>query len=145
MLDTGAQVNILPWTVHCYLAHKPPLWPTQARILAYGSTDPLPLKGQFICDVKCGGKSKNLRFFVPSVKAEALLGLSACEELGLIRRQPVPHTACTLETSNSLGNVQGYRISQELPSLHLNKERHHSACSSEPKTSTLSTDRQGGQ
>jgi hypothetical protein len=107
MLDTGAQVNILPWTVHCYLAHKPPLWPTQARILAYGSTDPLPLKGQFICDVKCGGKSKNLRFFVPSVKAEALLGLSACEELGLIRRQPVPHTACTLETSNSPGNVQG--------------------------------------
>ena len=86
-LDTGAQVNVLPRSTYQKLHRKPPLKPTQSRILAYGSSMPLPLDGQCVCKIQhYNGVSGYLRFFVLAGNAEPILGLSACEQLSLIRR-----------------------------------------------------------
>ena len=66
---------------------KPPLKPTQAHILAYGSSTPLTLDGQCLCEIQHhNGVSRYLRFFVLAGNAELILGLSAYEQFSLIRR-----------------------------------------------------------
>ena len=88
-LDTGAQANILPHSVFHQLSPRPQLHPASTRLFAYGAEFPLAVEGQCICDVQFeGGRSRKLRFFVlsPTVTAEPLLGLQACDQLNLIMR-----------------------------------------------------------
>ena len=60
---------------------------TQAQILAYGSSTPLTLDGQCLCEIQHhNGVSRYLRFFVLAGNAELILGLSAYEQFSLIRR-----------------------------------------------------------
>ena len=88
-LDTGAQANILPYSVFHQLSPRPQLHPASTRLFVYGAEIPLAVEGQCICDVQFeGGRSRKLRFFVlsPTVTAEPLLGLQACDQLNLIKR-----------------------------------------------------------
>eukprot|EP00118_Oscarella_pearsei_P022447 m.259672 g.259672 ORF g.259672 m.259672 type:complete len:260 (+) comp40426_c1_seq7:2737-3516(+) len=47
-LDTGAQVNLLPYDVYCKLPERPKLKKPTSRLFAYGSTTPLEVAGQGI-------------------------------------------------------------------------------------------------
>ena len=132
-LDTGAQANILPYSVFHQLSPRPQLHPASTRLFAYGAEIPLAVEGQCICDVQFeGGRSRKLRtvktasgnciivydeiatggtllvfqkhpsfnsarmrFFVlsPTVTAEPLLGLQACDQLncsGVTRARSCP-------------------------------------------------------
>ena len=85
-LDTGAQVNVLPRKIYRQLHKKPTIKPANARIMAYGSDMPLPLDGQCVCQVRVReGMTKTIRFYITSVQAEPILGLSACLDLELIK------------------------------------------------------------
>ena len=86
-LDTGAQVNILPRHEYRRLANKPALQPARIRLLAYGSNDPLPVDGQCVCKIEANDRqTKFLQFFIVPFAEEPLLGISACQDLGLIKR-----------------------------------------------------------
>ena len=84
-LDTGAQVNVLPREVYASLKSVPLLKPAQVKLMPYGSSDPLPLDGQCQCQVNYG-KKYQLQFFVVPTMSSPLLGLDACQQLGLISR-----------------------------------------------------------
>lgn len=97
-LDTGAQANIVPYSTYQSFSPKPRLHPAKTRLLGYGATEPLAVKGQCVCDVELAeGGSRKLRFFVlaPEVKAQPLLGLQACEQLELLKRVMLTTLAST--------------------------------------------------
>lgn len=84
-VDTGAEVSLLPREIYNKLHQKTPLRPSTARLLPFGSTTPLTVDGQCICHVtQQDGRARYLRFLVVSCQEEPLLGLGACEHLGLI-------------------------------------------------------------
>ena len=57
------------------------------RLLAYGSNEPLPVDGQGVCKIETNDRqTRFLLFFVVSFAEEPLLGISACQDLGLIKR-----------------------------------------------------------
>jgi hypothetical protein len=90
-LNTGAQANLLPRRVYDQLSNKPPLKPTTTRLMPYDADKPLSVEGQCICTVSASLKehsiTRHLRFFVTSAPlADPSLGLTACEELSLIKR-----------------------------------------------------------
>ena len=86
-VDTGAEVSILPRSIYNRLQRRPKLHASAARLLPYGSQIPLPVDGQCVCQVTLeSGLHRYLRFVVVSCHDEPLLGLSACEHLGLLNR-----------------------------------------------------------
>ena len=90
-LDTGAEVSVLPLCTYNELQVKPPLKPTGLKLTAYGGTSITP---SGTCKLACSGPSQNkwdVKFYVASVQAHPILGLSDCINLGLIKR------VCTLE------------------------------------------------
>ena len=50
-LDTGAQVNLLPYDIYQRLYPRPPLHPTRSRLFAYGAESPIAVRGQCVCGV----------------------------------------------------------------------------------------------
>jgi hypothetical protein len=84
-LDTGAQVNVLPRKIYASLKSAPVLKPAPVKLMPYGSSDPLPLDGQCQCHINYG-KGHHLKFFVVPTMSSPLLGLDACQQLGLISR-----------------------------------------------------------
>ena len=88
-LDTGAQVNILPYSIYQQLSPRPPLHKVSAGLFAYGTVDPISVKGQCICNIGLQhGGSRQPRFYVleAGIHAVPLLGLQACDQLSLVRR-----------------------------------------------------------
>ena len=53
-LDTGSQVNVLPRNVYDSLKSPPALMPTLVKLMSYGSSVPLLVDGQCLCEVKYG-------------------------------------------------------------------------------------------
>lgn len=97
-VDTGAQVSILPKSVYNQLPDKPSLRPTTARLLPYGSQEPLSVDGQCVCSVTMDdGRSRYLRFLVVPYHDEPLLGLGASEHLGLLQRTAALRTSTAAE------------------------------------------------
>ena len=85
--DTGASVTIIDRSSYDKLcqAGAYPLFETDARIFAYGSDDPLKLKGYLNAKVSVRGKRVILTMFVLCARSCGnLLSKRACEELGLI-------------------------------------------------------------
>ena len=84
-LDTGAQVNVLPRSVYCRLTSKLVLEPAKIRLMPYGLSRPLPVDGQCLCQVE-HGTTHHLQFYVVPATASPILGLNACQKLGLVKR-----------------------------------------------------------
>ena len=82
-LDTGAQVNVLPFQKFKKLGNIT-LNPTRAKLTSYAGTS-LKVKGK--CDIICKHKGLNtkLTFFVVDTFSPPILGLKACLQLNLIK------------------------------------------------------------
>ena len=68
---------------------RPRLHEVKSRLFAYGADSPIQVKGQCICDISMpGGGIRKMRFYVlaPTVRAVPLLGLTACDQMNLVRR-----------------------------------------------------------
>ena len=84
-VDTGAEVILLPRAVYNRLHRKSELRPSAAKLLPYGSTTALSVDGQCVGHVmQKDGRARYLRFLVVPFQEEPLLGLGACEHLGLV-------------------------------------------------------------
>jgi len=82
-LDTGAQVNILPYSIYCRLKVGP-LQKSSARLTTYsGERLPVCGKATLTCTVK--GRKHRLEFQVVDTQSKAILGLRTCEALDLIQ------------------------------------------------------------
>ena len=84
-LDTGAEVSVLPLHLYNKLQIKPPLKTTSMKLSAYGDTS---IKPTGTCKLTCTGNSKvcDVKFYVAPVNAQAILGLTDCVQLGLVKR-----------------------------------------------------------
>lgn len=84
-LDTGAEANVLPLGVYSKLRNKSPLLETSVLLSSYGDFKVKP-KGTLNLNREARGMKENLPFFVAAVKSPPILGLSACQNLNLVRR-----------------------------------------------------------
>lgn len=101
-LDTGAQVNVLPICLFDKLKEQPNVRPYDTPILDYNKS-PIPVIG--VCTLLCKSKfirnPKRLEFLITSLNSSAILGLQACENLGLIKRMYNLNTLPTNPTTES--------------------------------------------
>ena len=62
-LDTGAQVDIIPYSVLSKMAPRPQLHPAATRSFAYGATSPLSVARKCVCKALLdGNRSTDLLF-----------------------------------------------------------------------------------
>jgi len=82
-LDTGAQVNVIPFYVFQQLGRND-LESTSQRLFGYGGK---PLKVDGTCTLACSykGTQGHHQFYVVSTQAPPILGLSSCLSLNLIQ------------------------------------------------------------
>ena len=84
-LDTGAEANVLPLSVYAKLRNKSPLSETSVVLSSYGDFKVKP-EGTLNLNCEARGMTANLPFFVAAVESPPILGLSACQELNLVKR-----------------------------------------------------------
>ena len=109
--DTGASVTIIDRSSYDKLCQigAYPLFKTDARIFAYGSDDPLKLKGYLNAQVSVKGRRVIITIFVMCARGCGnLLSKSACKALGLIETCEVgegsPANISGKEDSNPTAN-----------------------------------------
>ena len=109
--DTGASVTIIDRSSYDKLCQigAYPLFKTDARIFAYGSDDPLKLKGYLNAQVSVKGRRVIITIFVLCARGCGnLLSKSACKALGLIETCEVgegsPANISGKEDSNPTAN-----------------------------------------
>ena len=83
-LDTGSQINCIPYRYFKRLGLKVTLQETKNRLMSYSGT-PLDVKGKFKTVLRYKSKSMNLEFYVVHTSASPVLGLKSCTDLGLIK------------------------------------------------------------
>ncbi|XP_064468578.1 uncharacterized protein LOC135380477 [Ornithodoros turicata] len=101
-LDTGADVNVLPYTVIESCSRKPVIEATEIKVQTF-SGEPLPIVGK--CQLNCviNGKNCRLEFVVVRMNVSAILGKRACEELNLVKRvRQVQRTTSSNEEFQSI-------------------------------------------
>lgn len=83
-LDTGSQVNVLPYHIYCKLNISTPLLKSKRTLSAYNGNI-LPSLG--ICHLPCTHKSSKLdvEFYVVDTKSTPILGMKSCLDFGLIK------------------------------------------------------------
>ena len=104
--DTGASVNMIDRSTYDILcqAGRYPLFRTNSKIYAYGSDEPLKLKGYFNVEGCFNNEKVILLIFVlDAVNCGNLLSKKSCAELGVIK---VYESVCNISGPNS--NVSGY-------------------------------------
>ena len=84
-IDTGAQVNILPFRVFLNLQNCPNLQPSKFRLSAYNGTN-IPVKGCCILCITHGITSILVLFHVLDNDSSPILGFQTSQNLDLIRR-----------------------------------------------------------
>lgn len=83
-VDTGAQCRVIPEHAFEKLTKKPSLQSTRVKLTAYGGIR-VPIKGTCTMKIKQNGTAIDTKFFIVAVgKAQPLIGLQTCQELGLI-------------------------------------------------------------
>ena len=86
MLDSGAQVNVLPKYIYRSLQNKLRLHHTKIKLTAYDRGS-IPVEGKCIAWVSNGSnKSYPVQFILVPTKSTPLLGLETCKKLNLIER-----------------------------------------------------------
>ncbi|KAL3999170.1 nuclear receptor co-repressor 2 [Sarotherodon galilaeus] len=84
-LDTGAQANVVPYSLLRRIGNKQMLRPTNVRLSTY-TGDKMAVKGKCTWAVKYKKKSFVLEFIVVKSETKPILGIQTCEEMGLIKR-----------------------------------------------------------
>ena len=88
-LDTGASANVISWKTFKKLQNRPPLHASNVILRAYGD-HVIDHKGKATLICKTNHREEALQFYVAITKAPPILGLQACEKLGLIQRTDCP-------------------------------------------------------
>ncbi|XP_037526512.1 uncharacterized protein LOC119403675 [Rhipicephalus sanguineus] len=84
-VDTGVQANLLPRGVFDALGTKCQPQPARAVLRSYGG-DEIMHMGKVCLPVQIGEDTKIVEFFVVKKGRQAILGLHACEQFGLVNR-----------------------------------------------------------
>ena len=79
-VDTGSQVNIIPWAVFKQLSNKPQLNTVKTKLVSY-SGDKIPVVGS--CQLQC--KERLLEVFIVKTRQCPILSFQASKELDLIK------------------------------------------------------------
>ena len=110
-LDSRAQVNILPRNIYEQFTDKPEMKATRVRLLAFGSTKPMPVDGKCICEVEHKTHKFNLEVFViPTETAQPVLGLDSCVSLGLLKRVHVFERPIGREESDPIKPLEEHEV-----------------------------------
>lgn len=83
-LDTGAQVNIISETEFNKLKPRPKLHAAKLKVTGYSGANIL-VKGKCAAKIRYKDKEHSLSFVVVPKDFQAILGLSACEKLHLVK------------------------------------------------------------
>ena len=83
-LDTGAQCNVLPYSLYCKLT-RVKLRKSNTRLVSY-TGHKIPVKGKATFLVKLNGKINPVEFHVIEHPATPDLGLQTCQDLHLVKR-----------------------------------------------------------
>ncbi|XP_049276146.1 uncharacterized protein LOC125760308 [Rhipicephalus sanguineus] len=89
-VDTGAQANLIPLGIFETLKSRQPLLPTKAILHSYEGNEIKHL-GKVRLVVQLGSQSHPVEFFVVKKGRQAILGLEACEQFGLVSVDHVVH------------------------------------------------------
>lgn len=84
-LDTGSQVNILLEKQYYSLRWKPKLHQTNIQLMSY-SKHSIPVLGACVLEVTHLGKAAKVYFVIVQDASTAILGVKACDKLGLVKR-----------------------------------------------------------
>lgn len=90
-LDTGATTNVLPLKTFKKLSNVPPLISANTKLTAYGGGN-IPHLGKAVLNVSspitpsCNSTPKSYEFYVTDHTSPPILGLQACNELGLVKK-----------------------------------------------------------
>ena len=82
-IDTGSQVNIMPYNIYNQLRPLPSLLNTSLTLSAYNNTN-IPVRGKCICIVNHNKMEVPVTFVITS-DFTPILGLPTAEKLGLIK------------------------------------------------------------
>ena len=105
-LDTGAQVNVIPFKTLSGLRMNPKLQPTRVKLTAYNGTA-IPVRGQCNINIQHNQQQHQLPFIVSDADFPAILGLASCKLLNLITRvMEVTHNQSIFEEfSDCFGEI----------------------------------------
>ncbi|GBM73582.1 hypothetical protein AVEN_140217-1 [Araneus ventricosus] len=84
-LDSGAQVNVLPFELLQNWENIPRI-KTNARPILYYSNNQVPIISELILTIKNKDSSSKCKFLITSLKSSLILGLNSCLKLKLIKR-----------------------------------------------------------
>jgi hypothetical protein len=84
-IDTGAQVNVIPYYVFRKIKGAPPLQKTLVKLTSYNGSD-VPVRGKCKLSVEYKLHDYELEFIIANVKTEPILGADASVKLGMLKR-----------------------------------------------------------
>ncbi|GBL75327.1 Uncharacterized protein K02A2.6, partial [Araneus ventricosus] len=102
-LDTGAQVNVLPFEILHNWENIPRIKTNSRPILDY-SNNQVPIIGELILTVKNTNSSSKCKFLITSLKSSPILGLNSCLKLKLIKRIYQLEGKCLEKQNNCVSN-----------------------------------------
>jgi len=84
-LDTGAECCVMTLKTYNTISARPKIVPTDVLIRAYGMSELIKPVGEAVFDVTFRGNHLQIEFVIIDAGEATLLGLDACEKLGLIQ------------------------------------------------------------
>ena len=84
-LDTGAQVNVIPFKTLSGLRIQPKIHHSQVQLTAYNGTS-IPVQGQCTIDILHNHQHYQLPFIIAEADSPAILGLRSCDQMNLVAR-----------------------------------------------------------
>ena len=124
VVDSGTRVNVIDtklWETLKKNKVKCKSELTDRKLYAYGSSEPLKLKGMFNARISMGSHSLSADFYVLDGEGPALLGKVTAKELGVLKIE-VPHDDGVNEINDrsqcfeGIGKLKGYKLH-----LHVDK------------------------
>lgn len=88
LIDSGAGCNIMDTETFERLPEKPPLQPASRRLFAYGSSEPLQLRGKVTLPISVFGIHCEATFYIFQGRATTVLGRQTATDMGVLRIGP---------------------------------------------------------
>jgi hypothetical protein len=86
-VDTGAECNVIDSCTYELIHDRPKLSQCASNILAYGSSTPMNMRGEFTTEVRSStGIATTARFIVSNGKFRNLLSYDTARKLGIVNR-----------------------------------------------------------
>ena len=102
-LDTGAQCNVLPYSLYCKLTREK-LRKSNTRLVSY-TGHKIPVMGKATLPVKLKGKFHPVEFHVIEHPATPVIGLQTCNDLNLVKRVSAVDTQRDENSSSDTSNL----------------------------------------